>query len=107
MLEIFRASLTPIHTSATKLEKIGNWVGLIGLYLFSFFALLSIAGANLGLGLMIIGLMLSRQALRTLFSQSITWFCLLIIFYILLRAFWSIGEIAADQETQINQDRDW
>ncbi|WP_316366853.1 O-antigen ligase family protein [Candidatus Thiodiazotropha sp. CDECU1] len=107
MLELFRASLTPIHTSATKLEKIGNWAGLIGLYLFSFFALLSIAGANLGLGLMIIGLMLSRQALRALFSQSITWFCLLIILYILLRAFWSIGEIAADQETQINQARDW
>ncbi|MES9970797.1 MAG: O-antigen ligase family protein [Candidatus Thiodiazotropha sp.] len=107
MLETFRASLTPIHASATQLEKIGNWTGLIGLYLFSFFSLLSIAGANLGLGLMILGLMLSRQALRKLFSQSVTWLSLLIIVYILLRAFWSIGEITAEQETQINQTRDW
>ncbi|MBW9264660.1 MAG: O-antigen ligase family protein [Candidatus Thiodiazotropha sp. (ex. Lucinisca nassula)] len=107
MLEIFRASLIPIHAPTTKLEQFGNWIGLIGLYLFSFFALLSIAGANLGLGLMIIGLMLSRQAWRNLLSQSITWLCLLAIIYILVRTYWSTGEIVAEQKTQLNQARDW
>ncbi|MEW8052096.1 MAG: O-antigen ligase family protein [Candidatus Thiodiazotropha sp.] len=107
MLEIFRASLTPLHTPTTKIEQIGNWTGLIGLYLFSFFSLLSIAGANLGLGLMIIGLLLSRQAWKNLLSQSITWLCLLIILYVLVRAYWSTGEIAAEQKTQLNQARDW
>jgi O-antigen ligase len=107
MLQIFRASLTPMHAPTTKLEQIGNWIGLVGLYLFSFFALLSIAGANLGLGLMIIGLLLSRQAWRGLLSQSITWLCLLIIIYILIRAYWSMGEIASAQKVQLNQARDW
>ncbi|MEW8505620.1 MAG: O-antigen ligase family protein [Candidatus Thiodiazotropha sp.] len=107
MLDIFRASLLPIERPTTTLGKISNWLGLFGLYLFSFFSLLSIAGANIGLGLMIIGLVLSKPAWRGLLRQSITWFCLLLIGYILLRAYWSLGEIAAEQETQINQARDW
>jgi O-antigen ligase len=107
MLEIFRASLIPTQSPDSKLEAIGNWSGLIGLYLFSFFALLSIAGANLGLVLMGIGLIFSRRAWRDLFKQPITWLCLLIIIYILVRAVWSLDEISADQDTQINQTRDW
>ncbi|MEW8584659.1 MAG: hypothetical protein AB2531_02765, partial [Candidatus Thiodiazotropha sp.] len=107
MLQSIRESLLPIERPTTTAEKIGSWFGLVGLYLFSFFSLLSIAGANIGLGLMIIGLVLSKQAWRELLRQWITWICLLMIAYVILRAYWSLGEIAADQETQINQARDW
>ncbi|MBT3047200.1 MAG: O-antigen ligase family protein [gamma proteobacterium symbiont of Ctena orbiculata] len=107
MLHSFRESLLPIEKPTTIAEMIGSWFGLAGLYLFSFFSLLSIAGANIGLGLMIIGLMLSKQAWRVLLRQWITWICLLMIAYVILRAYWSLGEIAAERETQLNQARDW
>ncbi|MCU7840359.1 MAG: O-antigen ligase family protein [Candidatus Thiodiazotropha sp. (ex Troendleina suluensis)] len=107
MLEKLRTSFVPTRIPSTKIEKISDWIGIIGLYLFSFFSLLSIAGANLGLGLMIIALILSAEAWRRLLRQPLWWACLLIIGYIALRAAWSTGEIAAEQKTQINQARDW
>ncbi|MCU7906635.1 MAG: O-antigen ligase family protein [Candidatus Thiodiazotropha sp. (ex Epidulcina cf. delphinae)] len=107
MLETLTNSLTPIRTPASKLAKISDRLGVAGLYLFAFFSLLSIAGANLGLGLMIIALALSADAWRRLPRQPLFWLCLLIIGYIALRTVWSTGEIAAAQKTQINQARDW
>ncbi|MES9993407.1 MAG: O-antigen ligase family protein [Candidatus Thiodiazotropha sp.] len=107
MLEMFRQSLLPMERPATTPEMISNWLGLVGLYLFAFFSLLSVAGANIGLALMLIGLVLSKQAWRGLWRQSITWFCLLLITYIILRVYWSLGEITAEQETQIDQTKDW
>lgn len=107
MLQQFRDSLVPIDTATTGLEKISNWTGLTGLYLFSFFSLLSIAGANIGLGLMIIGLMLSSAGWRNLLRQSITWFCLLVVAYILVRVNWPVGGVTAERETQFDQAMDW
>ncbi|MCU7919249.1 MAG: O-antigen ligase family protein [Candidatus Thiodiazotropha sp. (ex Epidulcina cf. delphinae)] len=107
MLETLTNSLAPIRTPASKLAKISDWLGIAGLYLFAFFSLLSIAGANLGLALMIIALALSADAWRRLPRQPLFWLCLLIIGYIALRTVWSTAEIAAAQKTQINQARDW
>ncbi|MEJ2405969.1 MAG: O-antigen ligase family protein [Candidatus Thiodiazotropha sp.] len=88
-------------------ERVSEWLGLSGLYLFAFFSLLGISGANIGLGLMLIALLLSGEAWRSLIRQSLFWLSLLIIGYITLRMTDAASLVAAEQKTQHNQARDW
>ena len=107
MQEILSRHFAPARSSGSTLQKVSDWTGLAGLYLFCFFSLLSIAGANLGLGLMLIGLLLSSDAWRQLPRQPLFWASLLIIGYIVLRVIDASGQIEAEQKTQFNQARDW
>jgi O-antigen ligase len=97
----------PTRNPNSTLQKASDWIGVAGLYIFSFFSLLSIAGANIGLGLMLIALILSTDAWRSLPKQLLVWCCLMVIAYVTLRSHYAIGQIEADPKTQINQTRDW
>jgi O-antigen ligase len=107
MQDIIHHYLAPNRTPGSTLQNISDWIGVTGLYLFSFFSLLSIAGANIGLGLMLIGLIFSSEAWRRLSRQSLVWASLVIIAYIILRSIDASAQIEADQKTQLNQARDW
>ncbi|MET0090966.1 MAG: O-antigen ligase family protein [Candidatus Thiodiazotropha sp.] len=88
-------------------EMISERLGLGGLYLFAFFSLLGVSGANVGLGLMLIALLISGEAWRRLTRQSLFWLSLVIIAYITLRVWDASAQIEAEQKTQFNQARDW
>ncbi len=88
-------------------ELISERLGLGGLYLFAFFALLGVAGANIGLGLMLIALILSGEAWRRLTRQPLFWLSLVIIGYIALRVMDASTRIEVEQNTQFDQARDW
>ncbi|MET0068378.1 MAG: O-antigen ligase family protein [Candidatus Thiodiazotropha sp.] len=88
-------------------ESISERLGLGGLYLFAFFSLLGISGANIGLGLMLIALVLSGEAWRRLTRQSLFWLSLVIIGYITLRVMDASTQFQAEQKTQFSQARDW
>ncbi|MCG7896656.1 MAG: O-antigen ligase family protein [Candidatus Thiodiazotropha taylori] len=107
MLQALSPYFKPSRIADSKLQQTSDWIGVLGLYIFSFFSLLSIAGANLGLGLMLIGLLLSSDAWRRLPRQFLFWSCLLIIAYIVYRGVEAMAEIPLDHKTQANQARDW
>lgn len=107
MPQTLASYFAPTRAPATTLQKASDWIGVTGLYLFSFFSLLSIAGANTGMGLMLIGLLLSSDAWRRLSKQFLVWCCLLIIGYIVVRNFSPTTQIAVDPKTQVNQAKDW
>jgi O-antigen ligase len=107
MQETLSRYFLPSTPSTSKLQTLSDWIGVIGLYLFSFFSLLSIAGANIGLGLMFIGLLFSPEARRRLPRHTLFWVSLVTIGYILLRVVVAAGEIETEQKTQFNQARDW
>jgi O-antigen ligase len=107
MLETLSRHFTPSRTPSSTLQKVSDWVGVVGLYCFSFCSLLTIAGANIGLALMLIALLLSSDAWRRLFSQPLVWSCLLVIAYIVYRGIDATWEFPAEQKTLTNQTRDW
>ena len=107
MLQTLASYFTPVRPPVSRLQKVSNWIGVFGLYMFSFFSLLSISGANIGLGLMLIGLLLSSEAWQRLSKQLLVWSCLLVIGYIVLRNFEAINQAWAEQKTQNNQAKDW
>lgn len=107
MQQTLASYFVPIRSPESTLQKTSDWIGVIGLYVFSFFSLLSIAGANIGLVLMLIGLLLSSDAWKRLPKQVLIWSCLLIIGYIILRKIDASALIEANQKTQANQARDW
>jgi O-antigen ligase len=99
--------LAPAEAPTSTLARISDRLGIAGLCLFSFFALLGIAGANLGLALMLIALFLSPQAWRQLLHQPLFRLCLLVIGYIALRTIWPPAENAGEPHAQVNQAMDW
>jgi O-antigen ligase len=107
MLQALSPYFKPSRIADSRLQQASDWIGVLGLYLFSFFSLLSIAGANLGLALMLIGLLLSGDAWKRLPKQMLFWSCLLLIGYIVYRGADAMSEIPMDHKTQANQARDW
>jgi len=107
MLTSLFTGLAPAEAPPSTLAHISEWLGIMGLCVFSFFALLGIAGANLGLGLMIIALFLSPEAWPRLLRQPLFRVCLLVIGYIALRTVWPPAESAGDPQTQGDQAMDW
>jgi O-antigen ligase len=101
------ARLVPAEAPDSTLARTREWLGVAGLCLFSFFALLGIAGANLGLALMLIALLLSPEAWRRLLRQPLFRLCLLVIGYIALRTVWPAAETAGEPQTQANRAMDW
>jgi O-antigen ligase len=101
------ARLAPAEAPDSTLARTREWLGVAGLCLFSFFALLGIAGANLGLALMLIALLLSPEAWRRMLRQPLFRLCLLVIGYIALRTVWPAAETAGEPQTQANRAMDW
>ncbi len=100
-------SLMPTTGNSSKLARFSDWSGLIGLIIFSSFSLFSIAGANMGLALMVLGLLVSGDAWRQLLRQPLFWLCLATIGYLVLRTTWASLNFPIEPKTQINQTKDW
>jgi len=107
MLESIIVRLMPDAAGVSRRQRISDWIGLVGLTLFCFFSLLSVAGASLGLVLMLFGLLISPEAWRHLPRQPLFWVSLLSAAYVALRAVWPTLEIVGDPEIQSNQAKDW
>jgi len=101
------AGLAPAEAPVSTLARISDWLGVAGLCVFSFFALLGIAGANVGLALMLVALLLSQEAWRQLLRQSLVRACLLVIGYIALRSVWPPAAGAGEPQPQVAQAMDW
>ncbi|MEW8563371.1 MAG: O-antigen ligase family protein [Candidatus Thiodiazotropha sp.] len=84
-----------------------EWIGFAGLTLFCFFSLLSIAGANIGLALMLLALVLSPDAWRQLPRQSLFRAAVLSIVYVLASRYMLTADLIGDLEVRNNQTRDW
>ena len=82
----FLDALKPDEAPQTALQKISESLGISGLLLFSLFSMHSVAGGNLGLGLMLIAILLSPTAWKRLAREPLFWLALLTIGYVLLRA---------------------
>lgn len=74
---------------------------------FCFFSLLSIAGANLGLLLMLVALLLSPEAWKQLSRQSLFWIAFLTIAYVLLSRYILTVDVVGDLDIRNDQTRDW
>lgn len=99
--------LSPADPPASYMARTGEWIGVTGLCVFTFFSLLGIAGANLGLALMFLALLLTPQAWLRLLHHPLFWLCVLSIVYILLRGALASSEIAKSGGTLNNQANDW
>jgi hypothetical protein len=107
---MFNRAFPPLMADMTDKQRwhsVGEWIGFTGLTLFCFFSLLSISGANLGLALMLLGLVFSPQAWRQLPRQPLFWAAILSIVYVFISRFVSpIGAIG-DADVQNDQAKDW
>jgi O-antigen ligase len=89
------------------LDRTGEWLGITGLLIFSFFSLLSISGANLGFALMLLALIISPAAWRRLVREQLFWICLLTIAYIILSAYLAGLEFPEEHKTIIKKAKAW
>lgn len=95
--------------SSTKMRyMISEWMGFGGLLVFSFFSLLSIAGANIGLSLMLFAILLSPMAYSKLIRQPVFWLSIAMILYVVCRAFFATLDFPEDFHKIIEkQTRSW
>jgi O-antigen ligase len=100
-------ALKPNSAADSMLERISETLGVAGLVIFALFSLLSIAGANLGLALMLIAFLLSANAWKQMTTEPLFWASALAIGYITLRTYLALSEYEAYPNVQVNQAKDW
>jgi O-antigen ligase len=102
--------ITPIMVDMSENSRwyrTTEWIGIAGLTLFCFFSLLSVAGANIGIALMLLALLLSPDAWRQLPRYSLFWAAVLSIVYVLASRFILGSDRIGNLDIQNNQTRDW
>lgn len=85
-------------------QQLSDWIGFSGLVLFSGFALLSVSGAYLGLGLMLLALLITPGAWAELRRQPLVWLSLLCLAYIGARALMAINDAPPPLRGSIAQE---
>jgi len=92
--------IDPIATRFREWLASADWperLGLSGLYLFAFFALVGPAGANLGIAMMLAGLLMDRGARQRLASHPLVWLaaCSVLLTLASLATAWTGGSADA------------
>jgi O-antigen ligase len=106
LLALFRNSLQPLTIGQSRYAATVEWTGVIGLYLFALFSLLSIAAAHLALAVMLIAFILSPAAWRSMARQPMFWLCLATLLYILLRTAGAVNEFP-EADSTLKHGKGW
>lgn len=89
-------------------QRAADAIGTIGLYLFSFCAVLSISGAQMGLALMLASFLAQwRDVGRAARSEPLAWIAGCWILYMGLSALVGVSAFPATAGHQLHQARDW
>ncbi len=107
MYQKLLAAIRPTIQTNSTTAKIGAWTGVAGLLIFAFFSLLSIAGANIGLALMLLGMIISPAAWRRLSHEPLFWISLLTIAYIAFLGYRTALAFPEYHKTVVSQSKDW
>lgn len=94
-------------TCDTKL-KWYEILGIFGLYTFAFFAFLGIAGANLGLIIMLIAILIDgKKAWKAFHSDPLFWLFIVFILYVCGRAYFAANEYPNTEKLQWRAAYGW
>lgn len=97
----------PLKHPSRKFGTAIEGVGVVGLYLFAVSAMASVSIANIGLGLMLIGFILSPNAWKAVRKEPIFWLCIILIVYVILRAVWAGHEFPSTSDLQLKRAKSW
>lgn len=92
----------------TGTQGIIQATGIVGLYLFSFCAVLSISGAQVALALMLVSFLAQARAVgRAIRKEPIVWLAGVWVLYMALSAAVGLDAFPATKTHQLHQARDW
>lgn len=84
-----------------------GFVGLAGLYGLALCGWLSTAGANIGLGMLLLGFVADRRAWRVLRQEPVAWLTVALVLYWVGRAAWGVLELPVNRHAQWDALGDW
>lgn len=96
---LFSNSLQFQTSGESRYAAAVDWTGVVGLYLFAFFSLLSIAASHVAMAIMLIAFVLSPAARKSMFRQPIFWLCIGTLVYILVRTTGAVNEFPEAENT--------
>jgi O-antigen ligase len=99
--------LTRHVEDTSKPQKIIDWLGTAGLFLFAFSAFLSTTALSIGLGLLVGALLLNRSVWPRLRRDPLSIVCVVSTVYLAVRTLWAIWEFPGSTQLQEDQAWDW
>jgi O-antigen ligase len=90
-----------------KGNRVLEWLGTGGLFLFAFSALLSTSGASIGLGCLLVSSLLYRPVWPKFIGDPVLILCVICATFLALRTGWAVWEFPESRELQESQAWDW